>query len=137
MTAEQKLEKLNELSRNTLMQTLEIKFTEIGPDFLSAAMPVNVRVHQPYGMLHGGASVALAESLGSCLSNILIDMEKFAAVGTSIQANHLKPKKDGIVTGTAKMIRQGKSLHYIDIDIRDEKGALICHSTMTNMIISK
>lgn len=137
MTPEEKLAQLNAMSKNTLMEALEIVFTEIGPDFLKGIMPVNSRVHQPYGMLHGGASAAFAESLGSCLSNILIDMQKFAAVGTSISANHLKSKKDGVVTGIAKMVRQGKSLHYIDIEIRDEKDALICHSTMTNMIISK
>ena len=137
MNPEVKLKELNALSKDTLMETLEIEFTEVGDDFLTATMPVNPRIHQPYGLLHGGASAAMAESLGSCLSNIVIDMQKYAAVGTSITANHLKSKKDGIVTGTARIIRKGKSLHFLEIEIRDEKDALICHSTMTNMIIPK
>jgi 1,4-dihydroxy-2-naphthoyl-CoA hydrolase len=100
-------------------------------------MPVNPRVHQPLGMLHGGASIAFAESLGSCLSNILVAQEGKAAVGTSINSNHLKSKTEGVVTGTAKIIRKGQTLHFLEIEIRDENGSLICHCTMSNMVINR
>jgi len=136
MTKEEKLHELNEWNKNTLLETLEIKFTDVGEDFLEATMPVNSRVHQPLGMLHGGASVALAESLGSCLSNIVIDREKYGAVGTNINSNHLKAKREGIVTGRAKLIRKGRTQHFTEIEIRDERGDLICHTTMTNVIIN-
>ena len=98
-------------------------------------MPVTPRVHQPYGIMHGGASCVLAETLGSCLSVLHVDIEKFAPVGTNINSNHLRSKKDGLVTGTAKFIRKGKTMHVSEIEIRDEKGELINHTTMTNAII--
>lgn len=136
MDKEQQLKLLKELCKNTLVETLDITFTDISENHLTATMPVNSKVHQPLGMLHGGANIALAESLGSCLSNMVVDKDQ-AAVGTNINANHLKSKRDGIVTGTAKLIRKGKTLHFSEIEIRDEKGDLICHCTMTNMIINK
>ena len=105
MTNTEKLAQLNQWNKNTLMETLGIVFTELGDDYLVGTMPVNPRVHQPLGMLHGGASIAFAESLGSCLSNILVAQEGKAAVGTSINSNHLKSKTEGLVTGTAKIIR--------------------------------
>jgi 1,4-dihydroxy-2-naphthoyl-CoA hydrolase len=119
------------------METLGIVFTELGDDYLVGTMPVNPRVHQPLGMLHGGASIAFAESLGSCLSNILVAQEGKAAVGTSINSNHLKSKTEGVVTGTAKIIRKGQTLHFLEIEIRDENGSLICHCTMSNMVINR
>lgn len=137
MTKEEKLAELNKWCKNTLVETLNIEFTDLGDDFLTATMPINSRVHQPLGMLHGGASIALAESLGSSLSNISVDRSQYAAVGTSINSNHLKAKRDGVLTGTAKMIRKGKTLHYLEIEIKDETGDLVCHSTMSNMVINK
>lgn len=137
MTNEEKLVLLNRWNKDTLMETLDIVFTELGEDYLVATMPVNSRVHQPLKMLHGGASIALAESLGSCLSNILVIENGKAAVGTSINSNHLKSKTDGIVTGTAKIIKKGQTLHFLEIEIIDEKGSLICHCTMTNMVINR
>ena len=119
------------------METVGIVFTEIGDDFLVGTMPVSSRVHQPLGMLHGGASIAFAESLGSCLSNILVAEDGKAAVGTSINSNHLKSKTEGVVTGTAKIIRKGQTLHFLEIEIRDENGSLICHCTMSNMVINR
>lgn len=136
MTKEQKLSAMNEMSKNTLLETLGIVFTDIGEDFIEGTMPVNSRVHQPLGMLHGGANVAFAESLGSSLSNILLWQSGKAAVGTSINSNHLKSKKDGMVFGKARLIRQGGSLHFLEIEIKDEEGNLICHSTMSNMVIT-
>jgi 1,4-dihydroxy-2-naphthoyl-CoA hydrolase len=134
---QEKLALLNQWNKNTLMETLEIVFTELGDDYLVGTMPVNSRVHQPLGMLHGGANIAFAESLGSCLSNVLVIPDGKAAVGTSINSNHLKSKTDGIVTGTAKIIRKGQTLHFLEIEITDENGSLLCHCTMTNMVINR
>ena len=131
------LEKLNTCGGETLGKTLDIIFTDVTEDSLTATMPVTPKVHQPYGILHGGASCVLAETLGSCLSVLNVDIEKFAPVGTNINSNHLRSKKDGIVTGTAKFIRKGRTMHVSEIEIRDEKGELINHTTMTNNIIPK
>ena len=131
------LEKLNTWGGETLGKTLDIIFTDVTEDSLTATMPVTPKVHQPYGILHGGASCVLAETLDSCLSVLNVDIEKFAPVGTNINSNHLRSKKDGIVTGTAKFIRKGRTMHVSEIEIRDEKGELINHTTMTNNIIPK
>lgn len=129
------LDKLNNWGTETLGNTLEITFTDVDDESLSATMPVTPKVHQPYGILHGGASVALAETLGSCLSVLHVDTEKFAPVGTSINSNHLRAKREGTVTGKATFIRKGHTMHVSQIEIRDEKGNLINHTTMTNNII--
>ena len=134
---EEILEILNTWGGETLGKTLDIIFTDVTEDSLTATMPVTPKVHQPYGILHGGASCVLAETLGSCLSVLNVDIEKFAPVGTNINSNHLRSKKDGIVTGTAKFIRKGRTMHVSEIEIRDEKGELINHTTMTNNIIPK
>lgn len=122
---------------DTLMKTLGIVFTEIGEDYLKGIMPVTARLHQPSGLLHGGANVALAESLGSCLSYLLVQEEGKVAVGTGINANHLKAVSRGVVTGTARVLRKGKNLHFVEVEIRDEEENLVCHTTMTNMIVPK
>ena len=134
---EEILNKLNTWGGETLGKTLDIVFTEVTDDSLSATMPVTAQVHQPYGILHGGASCVLAETLGSSLSVLHVDTAKFAPVGTNINSNHLRSKKDGIVTGTAKFIRKGRTMHVSEIEIRDEKGELINHTTMTNNIIPR
>lgn len=131
------IDKINTQSKNTLMETLGIIFTHFDGEILTATMPVNANVHQPFGMLHGGASVALAESLGSCLSNILVQSEGKIAVGTSINAHHLRTKTEGIVKGLARLIKQGKTLHLVEIEICDEEQNIICHATMNNMIIDQ
>lgn len=131
------LDKLNNWGGETLGKTLDIIFTDVTDETLSATMPVTPKVHQPYGILHGGASCVLAETLGSCLSVLHVDIEKFAPVGTNINSNHLRSKKTGIVTGTAKFIRKGKTMHVSEIEIRDENGDLINHTTMTNNIIPR
>jgi 1,4-dihydroxy-2-naphthoyl-CoA hydrolase len=122
-------------ARIHLARLLEIIYTDVSDDFLKATMPVNSRVHQPYGILHGGASCVLAETLGSCLSLINIDTSKVVPVGTNINSNHLRAKREGIVTGTATFIRKGNTMHVSQIEIRDEKGNLINHTTMTNNIV--
>lgn len=134
---EEILNKLNTWGGETLGKTLDIVFTDVTDDSLSATMPVTAKVHQPYGILHGGASCVLAETLGSSLSVLHVDTEKFAPVGTNINSNHLRSKKDGIVTGMAKFIRKGRTMHVSEIEIRDEKGELINHTTMTNNIIPR
>lgn len=134
---EEILNKLNNWGGETLGKTLDIVFTDVTDDSLSATMPVTAKVHQPYGILHGGASCVLAETLGSSLSVLHVDTAKFAPVGTNINSNHLRSKKDGIVTGTAKFIRKGRTMHVSEIEIRDEKGELINHTTMTNNIIPR
>lgn len=123
----------------TLAKTLEIKFTDIDleKETLTATMPVQPKVHQPFGILHGGASCVLAETMGSSLSNLFIDGSKYYGVGTNINSNHLRSKKDGIVTAIARFIRKGKTMHVSEIEIRDEKNQLINHTTMTNNIINR
>ena len=125
----------NLFSKNTLMETLEIEFIDAGEDFLVAKMPVNPRIHQPMGLLHGGASVALAESVGSAASMLFVNPEESEIRGIEISANHLRSKKEGIVFGTAKIIHKGRSLHLWEIKITDEEGNLISLCKLTNMVL--
>lgn len=127
----------NEWSKNTLMNTLEIVYVDAGEDFLTATMPVNPRVHQPLGLLHGGASVALAESVGSAASLLFINHEKQEVRGIEISANHLKSKREGLVTATAKIIHKGASIHLWEIRIEDEEGKLISLCKLTNMVLTR
>ena len=125
----------NLFSKNTLMETLEIEFIDAGEDFLTAKMPVNPRIHQPMGLLHGGATVALAESVGSAASMLFVNPEESEIRGIEISANHLRSKKEGIVFGTAKIIHKGRSLHLWEIKITDEEGKLISLCKLTNMVL--
>tara|TARA_R110000868_G_scaffold68390_9_gene202254 strand:+ start:22403 stop:22846 length:444 start_codon:yes stop_codon:yes gene_type:complete len=127
----------NQISENTLMRTLNIKFTDAGVDFLVATMPVNPTVHQPMGLLHGGASVALAESVGSAASMLYVNAEVSEVRGIEISANHLKAKRDGMVTATAKIVHKGRSIHLWEIRITDESDNLISLCKLTNMILPK
>ena len=138
-TKEEILEFMNNWGEETFAKTLDIQFIDIDleNETLTATMPVSPKIHQPFGIMHGGASCVLAETMGSCLSNIFIDGSKHIGVGTNINSNHLRSKKDGIVTAFAKFIRKGKTMHVSEIEIRDEKGQLINHTTMTNNIISR
>lgn len=129
------LEFCNRISKNTLMQTLNIEYTDAGPDFLTATMPVNPSVHQPMGLLHGGASVALAESVGSAASFLFVNPEHSEVRGIEISANHVKAKRNGIVTATAKIVHKGSSIHLWEIKITDENNALISICKLTNMIL--
>lgn len=131
------LELSKKISQNTLMETLEIEFIDAGEDFLKAKMPVNSRVHQPMGLLHGGASVALAESVGSAASNMFINPELQEVRGIEISANHLKAKREGIVYGTARIIHKGRSLHLWEIRIEDEEGNLISLCKLSNMVLPR
>lgn len=129
------LARCNFFSKNTLMETLEIEYIDAGEDFLVAKMPVNYRNHQPMGLLHGGASVALAESVGSAASMLFINHEEFEIRGIEISANHLRSIKEGFVFGTARIIHKGKTLHLWEIKITDEEGRLISLCKLTNMVL--
>ena len=127
----------NEFSKNTLMQTLGIEFIDAGEDFLKAKMPVNSKVHQPMGLLHGGATVALAESVGSAASMLFINSQEYEIRGIEISANHLKSKKEGVIFGTARIIHKGRSIHLWEIKITDEEDNLISLCKLTNMILPR
>lgn len=131
------LETCNRFTKNTLMETLQIEYIDVGEDFLTAKMPVNSKVHQPMGLLHGGASVALAESVGSAASMVFIDQEKYDVLGIEISANHVKSKREGDVFATAKIIHKGNKLHLWEIRITDENNQLISICKLTNMILVK
>jgi uncharacterized protein (TIGR00369 family) len=131
------LQLCNDWSRNTLMETLEIQYIDAGEGFLTAKMPVNSRVHQPMGLLHGGATVALAESVGSAASLMFINPEKQESRGIEISANHLRSKREGTVFCTAKILHQGRSIHLWEIKITDEEGKLISLCKLTNMILPR
>lgn len=134
---EKMLQYCNEFSKNTLMETLQIEYIDAGEGFLVAKMPVNAAVHQPMGLLHGGASVALAESVGSAASHFFIDAKEQEVRGIEISANHLKSIREGIVYGTARIIHKGRSLHLWEIKITDEEGNLISLCKLTNMVLTK
>ncbi|MBP6551077.1 MAG: PaaI family thioesterase [Flavobacterium sp.] len=131
------LQYCNEISKNTLMQTLNIEYVDAGPDYLTATMPVNPSVHQPMGLLHGGASVALAESVGSAASFLFVNPEHSEVRGIEISANHVKAKRNGIVSATAKIIHKGSSIHLWEIRITDEKKSLISLCKLTTMVLPK
>jgi 1,4-dihydroxy-2-naphthoyl-CoA hydrolase len=114
---------------------LDIRITEIGPDFLRGTMPVDARTRQPFGLLHGGASVSLAETLGSLASNCCIDTSRFYAVGQEINANHLRSARSGRVTGTARPLHLGSRSHVWDIRIEDDAGRLTCVSRLTMSVL--
>ncbi len=129
------LERLNELSRGTAMEPLGIVFTEVGPDFVRGTMPVDARTRQPYGLLHGGASVLLAETLGSSAGNLCVPDGKLC-VGIEINANHVRAVRDGTVTGTARPVHVGGRTQVWEIKIQDEAGELVCISRLTLAVIS-
>ncbi len=131
------VEQLQEHSRNTLAETIGIRVTEVGPDFLRATMPVNPRTHQPMGVLHGGASVALAETVGSLAATMCIDRTLYVCLGQEINANHLRPVSSGIVTATARPFHIGKRSHVWSIEIRDEQEKLVCISRLTIAVVDR
>lgn len=122
---------------NTLMETLKIKVTDIGDNYVVAKMPVTPAVHQPDGILHGGASVALAESVGSIATHLFVDTDKFFVRGLEISANHLKSIKEGFVTAIAKPIHQGRTTQLWEIKIMDEADNLISLCKLTAIVLPK
>ena len=133
----ERLKRANASSRDTLMETLNIKYTEIGDDFVVATMPVNNKVHQPAGLLHGGANAALAESVGSLGSFIMLNDTQAGVVGIEINANHIKSIRSGMVTARGELIHKGRTTHVWEIKIRDEAGNLLSICRLTNLILDK
>ena len=131
------LDEINASSRNTMVSTLDIRVVEVGEDFLRGTMPVDERTKQPFGLLHGGASVALAETLGSLAGNLCLDGSKEVAVGLDINANHIRATTGGIVTGTAKALHIGRTTQVWEIRIEDEKQRLVCISRLTLAVVPK
>lgn len=126
-----------QLGKGTMAEHLGIEWTEVGPDFLKARMPVDHRTKQPYGLLHGGASCVLAETIGSVASAMIVNHSKYYCVGLEINANHIRSAREGFVTGTATPLHLGATTHVWDIKIYDEKNKLICVSRLTVAVIKR
>jgi len=128
---------LNQWSRNTMAENIGFEFTQIGDDFLMARMPVDKRTQQPLGLLHGGASVAMAETMGSVAATLCVDADKQFCVGLDINANHLRSVKQGFVTGVTRPIHIGKKTQVWEIRITNEAGELVCISRITMAVLDK
>lgn len=126
---------VNAWSKDTVMEVLGIRFTAIGDDWLQGTMPVDHRTHQPFGLLHGGASVLLAETLGSSAAMLTLDPEKELCVGLDINANHVRGVRSGIVTGTARPMHLGRTTQVWEIRIENEDGSLVCISRLTMAVV--
>ncbi len=131
------LEEIKGISKDTMAEYIGIELIEIGENYIKGRIPVDHRTQQPYGLLHGGASVALAETLGSIASAFIIDQSKFFCVGLEINANHIRSAKQGFVYGTASSLHIGRTTHVWDIKIHDEHEKLVCVSRLTVAIIAK
>lgn len=131
------LDAINRFCKNTLVDHLGIEFTEVGTDFLKATMPVDHRTKQPAGLLHGGASAALAETIGSMASICLVNIDTHYIVGIEINANHIRKVTSGFVTGTATLISKSRKLHIWDIKITNDQEDLVCISRLTVMVLPK
>lgn len=131
------LAEANQFNETTILGVIGIRFTEVGDDYITGTMPVDTRTHQPFGILHGGASVVLAESLGSLAANFCVDGEKYYCVGLDINANHLRSVRSGVVTGTARPVHLGKSTQVWEIKIVDEAGKSVCISRLTMAVLGR
>lgn len=136
-TNEEILAQCNNMCQNTLMETLGIEFTEVGDNFLIARMPVTPRVHQPDGVLHGGASVALAESVGSAGAFLFLNSKDFVIRGIEIAANHVKSVRDGYVYAHASIVHKGRTTQLWQIKIKNEEGALVSLIKLTTLTLPK
>lgn len=132
-----RVEDLKPIGKNTMAEHLGLEWVEVGENFLKAKLPVDHRTNQPYGLLHGGASCVLAETLGSVASVMVVDHSKFYCVGLEINANHVRGIKEGYVTGVCTPLHIGATTHVWDIKIYDEKERLTCVSRLTVVIIPK
>jgi len=131
------LDKINAFCQNTLAETLGMEFTDFGDKYICGKMPVDRRTHQPMGILHGGASVALAETLGSVGAALQVDLEKKTCVGLEINANHVKSVRSGFVHGRATALHVGRKTQVWEIKITDDDGALVCISRLTVAVIDR
>lgn len=137
MTKEEIIELANKACKNTLMETLDIKVVEVGEDYMIASMPVTPSVHQPDGVLHGGATVALAESVGSMASYIFLDTDKLFVRGIEISANHLKSVREGMVYARASFIHKGRTTQLFEIRVSDEDNNLVSLVKLTTISLPK
>jgi 1,4-dihydroxy-2-naphthoyl-CoA hydrolase len=128
---------LNSYQQETLVSHLGIRYTDVGEDYLAASMPVDARTKQPAGILHGGASVALAETLGSTGANLVVDRDKKLCVGLEINANHVRAMREGTVTGVARPLHIGGSTQVWEIRISDAKERLVCVSRITMAVLDR
>jgi 1,4-dihydroxy-2-naphthoyl-CoA hydrolase len=131
------LDHLNKFGEGNMAEYLDLRFTELTADSIRATMPVDHRTKQPYGLLHGGASCVLAETLGSVASALVVDSEKYIVVGIEINANHLRSAREGLVTGIVTPIHIGSTTHVWDIRISDDNGKLVCISRLTVAVLEK
>jgi uncharacterized protein (TIGR00369 family) len=131
------VEELNASREGTLIANLGILFTEIGADFVRGTMPVDTRTRQPYGLLHGGASVSLAETLGSMGAAMCVDADEYQVVGQEINANHVRAARSGLVTGTARAVHVGGRTHVWAIEIVNDAHKLVCISRITMAVIKR
>jgi len=131
------LAKLNQSSANTLMQTLGIEYTDVGEGFLEATLPVGPAVHQPMGILHGGATAALAESVGSAASALLLNLDTHYPVGLELSINHIRSMREGKVCARADLVHQGRTTHLWNISIRDEEGRMVAWSRLSMMVLAR
>ena len=128
---------VNAMSKNTMLEQIGIVITELGDDFISGTMPVDQRTHQPMGLLHGGASAALIESLGSLGSALSIDTNQFSIVGIEVNANHIRGVKSGTVTATARLVHGGRTTHVWQAEIVNDENKLVCTGRLTVLIVPK
>ena len=128
---------VNAMSKNTMLEQIGIVITELGDDFISGTMPVDQRTHQPMGLLHGGASAALIESLGSLGSALSIDTNQFSIVGIEVNANHIRGVKSGTVTATALLVHGGRTTHVWQAEIVNDENKLVCTGRLTVLIVPK
>lgn len=131
------IDDINQRGRGTMSEHLGIEFTEMGDDFLSARMPVNAGTKQPIGIMHGGASCVLAETVGSTAANLCVDMQQFYCVGLDINTNHIRSVRDGYVIGTAKPFHLGKTTQVWGIEIREESGKLVSVNRLTMAVLGR
>jgi len=137
MYKKETIAKLNSYNKNTLMETLEIEFVDLGDDFMVAKMPVTRKVYQPYQILHGGATAALAETVGSCASGFFLNDKTKVVKGLELSINHVKSVKEGFVYATARQIHRGRTTHLWEVKVTDENDNLISICKLTNIILDK
>ncbi|WP_422104805.1 PaaI family thioesterase [Winogradskyella sp.] len=137
LSKEEFLQKANAISKNTLLETLDIEMIDFGEDFIVARMPVTPKVHQPDGVLHGGATAALAESVGSFASHVFVDLEQFFVRGIEITANHLKSVKEGYVYAKATFLHKGRTTQLLDIRVTDEADNLVSICRLSTISLPK
>lgn len=131
------LDALNRRSEHTLVERLGIRFVDTGPDWLTASMPVDERTRQAYGILHGGATLALAETVGSVAGNLCVDAERYVCVGLEINANHIRPVRGGVIRATARALHLGSRTQVWEIRVHDERDRLICAARLTLAVVAR